>query len=447
MLLASRRVLTDTGFRPAALAIRAGRIENILPYPGPPLDRDGRAEDLGDLVLLPGLVDSHVHVNDPGRADWEGFDRATAAAAAGGITTIVDMPLNSSPVTTTVAALEAKRAALEGRARVDVGLWGGIVPGNAPEIVPLARAGVLGFKAFLSPSGIDEFPHVSHADLERALPRVAETGLPLLVHAEDPAILATAADPACGRRYDRYLATRPAEAEVSAIGYLIDLARRSSVPIHVVHVSSGAGALLIAEAQAEGVPISGETCPHYLTFAAEEIEEGATAYKCAPPIRQAAERDRLWEALTSGALSLVASDHSPCPPALKRFDSGDFAKAWGGVAGLELMLPAVWTGARRRGLPLERVSEWLSSAPARLAGLESRKGWIAPGYDADLVAFAPDDEWVVDPARLHQRHRVTPYAGRALTGRVHTTWLRGREVFHEGAARDAQHGRWLRGGT
>jgi allantoinase len=366
-----------------------------------------------------------VHVNEPGRTEWEGFATAGAAAAAGGVTTIVDMPLNSVPATTTVRALDLKREAARA-CRVDVQFWGGVVPGNAADLDPLADAGVRGFKCFLSPSGVDEFAHVGERDLRQALPILARRGLPLLVHAESPPALQPidpAADP---RRYGTWLASRPARAEADAVALLVALCREYRARIHVVHVAAAEAVTLIAEAKREGLPLTAETCPHYLTFCAEEIADGATEFKCAPPIRDRSQRESLWRALQDGVLDLVATDHSPCPPALK--GDGDFAAAWGGIASLELSLAATWTAASARGLGVDRVAEWLCAAPARLAGLGDR-GMIAPGMRADLVEWDPDASFVVDQQNLQQRHKCTPYHGRRLRGRVLRTWIGGRLVY------------------
>jgi allantoinase len=378
---------------------------------------------------MPGVVDAHVHVNDPGRAEWEGFEHATRAAAAGGVTTIVDMPLNSVPATTDHAAFQRKQEAARGRLAVDVGVWGGVVPDNAHALETLWVAGVFGFKCFLVPSGVPEFQHVTEADLEQALPVLARLGAPLLVHAELPEYVAPVPGPQ--RSYDRYLASRPIEAETSAIDLMIRLAERHRARVHIVHVSSAEGARRIHDAKGRGILISGETCPHYLTFASDEISDGATAFKCAPPIRGQSARAALWDALDCGALELVASDHSPALPSMKALDSGDFISAWGGIASLQLLLSAVWTGARANGLSLQRVAGWLAGRPAAFAGLAGRKGSFTPGADADIVVWDPDDSFVVDPDRLFHRHPITPYSGRRLHGVVRQTWLRG-EVVYDG---------------
>ena len=439
MVVRSQRVVFTDGVRAASIYVRDGRIADIRAHGDRP---SGVPKlDVGERVVLPGLVDTHVHINDPGRADWEGFEHATRAAAAGGVTTLVDMPLNSMPSTTTVQALEAKRRAAAGRCHVDVACWGGVVPGNAAELEPLSRAGVLGFKCFLCPSGVDEFEHVAEADLRTALPVLARLGVPLLVHAEIPALLRDplvapgghSRDP---RRYRTWLDSRPPDSEHAAIDLVARLAREFSVPVHIVHLASADAVPAIAAVRAAGVRLTVETCPHYLTFAAEDIADGATAFKCAPPVRGRDHRERLWRALSDGHIDLIATDHSPSPPALKHIEDGDFVRAWGGIASLQVGLAAVWTGAAARGLPIERLGQWMAAAPARLAGIESVKGAIAVGRDADLVIWDPDAESTVDPSSLQHRHPVTPYAGMRLRGRVHKTILRGTMVYEDG--------QWLR---
>lgn len=417
-------MVTPDGLRAAAVVVRDERIEAVVAFDEVP---SGAAiEDVDDLLVLPGLVDTHVHINDPGRDDWEGFDTATAAAAAGGITTLIDMPLNSDPVTTTPAALAAKRASCRGRLRVDQGFFGGLVPGNTDQIEPLAAAGVLGFKAFLCHSGIDEFPNVTERDLRAAMPVLARLGLPLLVHAELVPSGAPAMDASRPRSYAAWLASRPVAFEVEAIRLLIALCREYRCRVHVVHLAAADALPAIAEAQAAGLPLTVETCPHYLTFAAEEIPDGDPRFKCAPPIRSSDNRERLWAGLRTGLIDTIGTDHSPAPPELKHLDSGDLAQAWGGIASLQLSLPAVWTEARRRGFGPRDLVRWMSQRPAGLVGLTGRKGSVAPGSDADLVVVDPDARFTVDPSALLHRHKVTPYEGRLLTGRVVATYLRGR---------------------
>ncbi|MBO0827656.1 MAG: allantoinase AllB, partial [Streptosporangiales bacterium] len=408
LVVRSRRTVLPDGERAASVVVAAGRIAAVLPYDT--VVDAAETVDLADVALLPGLVDTHVHVNEPGRADWEGFTTATRAAAAGGVTTIVDMPLNSLPPTVDVAALDAKRAAASGQAYVDVAFWGGAVPSNAGRRRELHDAGVLGFKCFTTDSGVPEFPPLSPAELDAALAELAAFDGLLLVHAEDPGELSRA--PAAGVDYASFVASRPASAETVAIAGVLASARRTGARVHVLHLSAADGLTELARARADGVRVTVETCPHYLVLAAEDVPDGATAYRCCPPIREAENREALWRALVAGRIDAVVSDHSPCPAERRR---GDFASAWGGIASLQLGLPVVWTEARRRGHPLADVLRWTAAAPARVAGLAG-KGAVVPGNDADHVAFAPDDEWTVDPAALLHRHPVTPYAGRALTG-------------------------------
>ncbi|WP_234313896.1 allantoinase AllB [Streptomyces sp. NBRC 109706] len=422
VLLRSRRVVTPTGTRPAAVAIAGERIEAVLPHDAPPPE-GARLVDYGDAALLPGLVDTHVHINDPGRAAWEGFASATRAAAAGGVTTLLDMPLNSVPPTVSPEALAVKQAAARGRTWVDVGFWGGAVPGNAGRLRPLHQAGVFGFKSFLSPSGVEEFPALDPEGLAGALTEVAAFDGLLIVHAEDPERLTEA--PEGSRRYADFLATRPAEAEHAAIERLITLAARIGARVHVLHLSAASALPLIAEAKAAGIAVTAETCPHFLTLTAEEVPDGATEFKCCPPIREAANQDALWAALADGTLDCVVSDHSPCTADLK---VPDFGAAWGGISSLQLGLPAIWTAAEARGHQLDDVARWMSTAPARLAGLR-HKGAIEPGRDADIAVLDPEAGFTVDPAALHHRNPVTAYAGRTLKGVVRATWLRGRPIL------------------
>jgi allantoinase len=428
LVLRSRRVVTPEGTRPAAVAVAGGTITAVLPYDAD-VPAGTRREDFGDDVLLPGLVDTHVHVNDPGRSEWEGFWTATRAAAAGGITTVVDMPLNSLPPTTTVGHLRTKKEAAAGKAHIDVGFWGGALPDNVKDLRPLHDAGVFGFKAFLSPSGVDEFPPLDQEQLARSLAEIAGFGGLLIVHAEDPSRLA-AAPQRGGPRYADFLASRPRDAEDTAIAHLIAQAKRLDARVHVLHLSSGDALPLIAEARAEGVRITVETCPHYLTLTAEEVLDGASEFKCCPPIREAANQDALWRALADGTIDCVVTDHSPSTADLK---TGDFATAWGGISGLQLSLSAVWTEARGRGHGLEDVVGWMSTRTARLAGLDARKGAIEAGRDADFAVFAPEETFTVDPAALQHRNRVTAYAGRTLHGVVKSTWLRGERIVADGA--------------
>lgn len=441
LIIRSARVVTPDGLRPATIHIADGRIRAVRDYGD--LADGVPVVDAGDGCVLPGLVDTHVHVNEPGRTDWEGFTSATRAAAAGGVTTLLDMPLNSVPPTTTVSALDAKRGAAMGQCSVDVGFLGGIVPGNSGELIPLLEAGVFGFKCFLCPSGVDEFAPVSEHDLRLALRVLAGQDVPVMVHAELPSALLGPAAGADPRRYETWLGTRPVEAETAAVRLLGELAAETGVHIHVVHVSAPETLGVLMEARSRGARLTAETCPHYLAFAAEEIPVGATAYKCAPPIRDAVRRDGLWAALERGLMQCVVSDHSPAPPAIKSAAVGDFLSAWGGVAGLQLRLPAVWTGARRRGIGLNSIAEWLCSGPARLAGLAARKGAIAAGFAADLVIWRPEDEFTVTEDILRQRHPFTPWLGLRLAGVVEATYLAGRPVFVRGELPGPAMGRLL----
>ncbi|MGX7674903.1 allantoinase AllB [Plantactinospora sp. DSM 117369] len=415
LVLRSRRVVLPDGERPAAICVRDGRIVRVAGYDAVP------GTDLGDLALLPGLVDTHVHVNEPGRTEWEGFVSATRAALAGGVTTIVDMPLNSVPPTVTVPALRAKRAAARGRCHVDVGFWGGAVPAHLAELPALHAAGVFGFKAFLVDSGVPEFPPLDPAGLGEALAAVDAL---FVVHAEDPARIGVAPPSA---RYADFLGSRPPAAERRAVEVVLETARRTGRRVHILHLSAADALPAVAAARSAGVRVTVETCPHFLTLEAAEIPDGATEFKCCPPIRDAANRAALWAGLADGLVDCVVSDHSPCPPALKRLDSGDFGAAWGGIASVQLGLPVVWTEARRRGHGLVDLLRWMARRPAEIAGLPG-KGVLRVGADADLVALDPDAEWTVEPARLLHRHPVTPYAGRRLAGVVRGTWLRGEPV-------------------
>jgi allantoinase len=430
--LHARRIVTPDGERAGVVVVRDGIIAEVLTGEtgsygtGRDTAADGGTADVevpDDCVLMPGLVDSHVHVNEPGRTEWEGFATATAAAAAGGVTTLADMPLNSIPATVSVAALAAKRAAARGKLAMDVAFWGGAVPGNVAELRPLHEAGVVGFKCFLLPSGVPEFPPLGPAGLRAAMAEIASFGGLLIAHAEDHGVI-EAAPPAHGRGYPGFLASRPPAAETVAVRGLLAATQETGCRTHIVHLSAAAALPEIGRARQEGLPVTVETCPHYLTLAAGEVPDGATQFKCCPPIRDAANRGQLWQALADGLIDCVVSDHSPCPPADKHLDTGDFGDAWGGIASLQIGLPAVWTAAAARGLALTDVARWMAQAPAALIGLADR-GEIRPGRQADFCVLAPEEEFVVDPARLRHRHQVSPYAGQKLRGVVRQTWLRG----------------------
>lgn len=426
LVLRSTRVITPEGTRAASVAVAGGKITAVLAYEAEVPD-GARLEDFGDDVLLPGLVDTHVHVNDPGRTEWEGFWTATRAAAAGGITTILDMPLNSLPPTTTTDNLRVKQEVARTKAHVDVGFWGGALPDNVKDLRPLHDAGVFGFKCFLSPSGVDEFPALDQEQLAASLAEITGFGGLMIVHAEDPHHLDSAPQNP-GPKYADFLASRPRDAENTAIENLIAQAKRLNARVHVLHLSSSDALPLIAAAKAEGVRITVESCPHFLTLTAEEVPDGATEFKCCPPIREAANQDLLWDALADGTIDCIVSDHSPSTADLK---TGDFATAWGGISSLQLGLPAIWTEARRRGRSLEDVVRWMSTAPAALAGL-TQKGAIEVGRDADFAVVAPEETFLVDPAELHHRNRITAYAGKTLHGVVKSTWLRGTQIADHG---------------
>lgn len=443
--------MTPQGEKDAAVIIDGDCIVAVKPLSE--VGNDIAVEDLGTLALLPGLVDAHTHINEPGRTEWEGFATATRAAAAGGFTTVVDMPLNCLPETTDVNALELKREAARGQCLIDYALWGGAVDGNQHELEPLALAGVPGFKCFLIYPGCDGFTSIDRDNLATAIPHIARTGLPLLVHAElaapiDAAVAHLNASGADWHKYATYLASRPDEAELEAIAMLLDLCRAHRFRLHIVHLSTAKALPMIVAAKREGLPVTVETCPHYLHCAAEEIEDSATLFKCAPPIRSAANRDLLWQALRDGTLDLIATDHSPCPPEMKRLvatqkgeEVGRFDEAWGGIASLSTALSVLWTQASQRGVSLTDLSRWTSTAPAQLAGLATEVGSIEPGKHANLVAFDTEATFTLTEEMLHYRHKVSPYLGQTLRGRVRTTWLRGERVFSEGEFAGSPRGR------
>ncbi|HEV2883948.1 MAG TPA: allantoinase AllB [Pyrinomonadaceae bacterium] len=447
LVIRSKQVVLPKSIAPASIHIADGIITAVGPFESAPAG--GEVIETGDdSVVMPGLVDSHVHINEPGRTEWEGFASATRAAAAGGVTTLVDMPLNSIPPTTTVAGLREKLDAARDKCFVDVGFWGGVIPGNTEELGPLLDEGVVGFKCFLIHSGVDEFPNVTEADLRAAMPELTRLGAVLIVHAEVPGPINSAGMPGrhssdgpkqtrtdlevCPTKYKTFLASRPRAAENEAVELMIRMAKEFGTRVHIVHHSSADALPMLRQAKFEGLKITAETCPHYLTFAAEEIPDGATEYKCCPPVREAENREQLWDALGNETIDMIVSDHSPCPPDRKLRDSGDFLAAWGGISSLQLRLPIVWTEARRRGYSLETVTRWLCSAPAGLAGLGEKKGAIVAGYDADLVVWNPTAQFKVNGASLYHRHKLTPYEGKTLDGLVETTFLRGRRIYDGG---------------
>jgi allantoinase len=433
LVIRGRNVVLPGSVGARSIQVRDGVIEAVRDYAdvchGAELIQ---ADD--DSIVMAGLVDTHVHINAPGRTSWEGFETATRAAAAGGVTTLVDMPLNSIPATTTLDAFRSKLDEARDKCFVDVGFWGGVVPGNTRELAPLFEAGVVGFKCFLVPSGVDEFEHVTEADLREAMPELARLDALLIVHAELPGPLGCGV-PGDGSAsdYQTFLASRPRAAENEAVELMIRLSREFGTRVHIVHLSSSDAIPLLREAQVEGVAITAETCPHYLHFAAEEIAAGATEFKCCPPIRERENREQLWRGLTAGAIDMIVSDHSPCPGEMKLREAGDFVSAWGGIASLQLRLPVVWTEARRRGFSLPDVAKWLCENPTRQVRLESRKGFIATGCDADLIIWNPEREFVVQGESLYHRHKLTPYNGERLRGVVQKTFLRGRKIYDDGA--------------
>lgn len=448
LVIRARQVLTPDGIVAAEVGVRDGVIAAVaqLPSGGAGSGLAGAVSvQLGDdETLIPGLVDTHVHVNEPGRTEWEGFASATRAAAAGGVTTIIDMPLNSIPPTTSVGALALKRAAAAGQCFVDVGFWGGVVPGNIRELAPLHRAGVFGFKCFLLDSGVDEFAPVTADEMEEAMRVIVSVDSVLLVHAEDAHVI-DGARTGGGRAYANFLASRPREAEDTAIAEVIERSRRTGARAHILHLSSADSLPQLAEAKAQGVRLTVETCPHYLTLCAEDIPDGATAFKCCPPIREAANRDALWEGLKNGIIDFIVSDHSPSTADRKFAGGGDFSLAWGGIASLQLGLSLVWTEAARRGIPLTRVIDWMAAGPARHAGLEA-KGQIAVGFAADLAVFAADETFVVDAKALKHKNPITPYDGRNLRGAVRRTYLAGVPVAELSSAGESPRGQLLRRG-
>src|SRR5215203_271826 len=434
LIIRSQRVVTPEIIGPASVHIRNGIIVALGEW-DEGLEPEIPLVEAGDAVVLPGLVDSHVHVNEPGRTRWEGFATATRAAAAGGVTTLVDMPLNSIPPTTTALGFQEKLAAARGQCFIDTAFWGGVVPGNTSELIPLLDAGVRGFKCFLIHSGVDEFPHVGEENLREAMPELEKRGSVLLVHAELPGPIEKAAEELTGenpRAYETFLKSRPRESENKAVELMIRLCRASGARVHIVHHSSSDVLPLLKAAREEGLPLTVETCPHYLTFAAEEIPDGATHFKCCPPVRERENREKLWEALKQGVIDMVVSDHSPCTADLKLMERGDFLEAWGGIAALQFTLPVIWTQSQKRGFGLPEISRWMSEAPARLAGLDKRKGKIAVGFDADITIFEPEKEFKVVPEIIEFKNKITPYEGINLRGVVKATFVRGRKVYENG---------------
>ena len=427
LIIRGQTVVSADAIGPASIYVRGEKIVAVRPFEEV-LKGCEIVEADDDSIVMPGLVDTHVHINSPGRTEWEGFHTATRAAAAGGVTTLIDMPLNSIPPTTTLAGFKTKLETAKNDCFVDVGFWGGVVPGNTSELAPMFAAGVVGFKCFLVPSGVDEFAHVTEDDLRVAMPELTRIGAMLIVHAELPGPVSPVDD----TDYEAFLRSRPRSMEDEAIELMIRLSREFGTRVHIVHLSSSGALPMLREAQTAGVKITAETCPHYLHFASETIPERATEFKCCPPIREGENREKLWQGLADGTIDMVVSDHSPCPASMKLRDTGDFMAAWGGIASLQLRLPVTWTEARRRGFSLRELTNWLCTNPARQVSLDSRKGTISAGCDADIIIWNPDRELVVDAAHLEHRHKLTPYHGESLTGVVEKTFLRGRKLYENG---------------
>lgn len=450
LVIRARRVALPETFASVSVHIRDGRISDIKPFDDIPEGCEV-IEASDDSILLPGLVDTHVHINEPGRTEWEGFETATRAAAAGGVTTLVEMPLNSIPPTTTLEGLEAKRDVARKKCHVDVGFWGGVVPNNVAEVERLFEAGVFGFKCFLIHSGVDEFPNVTESDLRVVMPLLARLKSLLIVHAEVPGPVERALNAeaetqqrADARSYATFLRSRPKEAEDEAVALMIRLSRETKARVHIVHHCSANALEAVRAAKAAGVQITLETCPHYLSFNAEEIPDGATEFKCCPPIRERENNERLWAALNENLIEMIVSDHSPCPPEMKLRETGDFMAAWGGISSLQLRLPVIWTEASRRGYTIHHLVKWLATAPAQLVGLEQRKGSIGIGLDADLSLWNPDATFRVEPEMLQHRHKLTPYVGRTLRGVVEKTFLRGQMIYDQGRIADEPKGMLLK---
>lgn len=440
LIIRGRKVVLPDTIEPRAVHIHEGKIVAVAAY-----DRLADGCEVIEVeepsVVMPGLVDTHVHVNAPGRTEWEGFQTATSAAAAGGVTTLVDMPLNSIPPTTTIDGFHTKLATARNNCFIDVGFWGGVVPGNTSELAGMFAAGVVGFKCFLVPSGVDEFPHVTEEDLREAMPELTWLGALLIVHAELPGPIK--ADGVPPENYQTFLASRPPAAENEAVAMMIRLSREFDTRVHIVHLSSAEAIPLLRTARAQGVKITAETCPHYLHFTAEEIADGATEFKCCPPIRERDNRELLWEGLTDGTIDMIVSDHSPCPGEMKLRETGDFMKAWGGIGSLQLRLPVVWTDARRRGFSLLDLTGWMCAAPAAQVSLQRQKGSLAAGSDADIVIWDPDQEFEVEATALRHRHKLTPYNGETLRGVVQKTFLRGKKIYDEGHINESARGHLL----
>ena len=436
LALTSQRVMTSRGERPGAILICGEKILDVVSIQEIPSDCP--VEDIGNDVIMPGLVDTHVHINEPGRTDWEGFETATKAAASGGITTLVDMPLNSIPVTTTVDALKQKFLVTQDQLWVDCGFYGGLIPGNLHDLESLADAGVLGFKAFLSHSGIDEFPNITEEHLREALPVFTKKGVPVLVHAELENDVIASEDHST---YKSFQDSRPKSWENNAVKLLIQLCQEYGAQIHIVHLSSSDVLTEIAQTQNDGFPISVETCPHYLHFSSEHISDGDTRFKCAPPIWESDNKEKLWSGLENGIINFITSDHSPCTAELKNLDAGNFEKAWGGISSIQFTLPVIWTECKQRGYSLDQLINWMSTQPAKFIGKDHQKGQISSGYDADLVCWNPDKIYTITKDAIHHKNKLTPYEGESLYGLVYKTFLRGQKIYDNGEFLDNPTGK------
>jgi allantoinase len=439
LIIKSKRVITPEGIKQAQVCINGTTIKAVLSYDAVV---DCPVDDVGEKIVMPGVVDPHVHINEPGRTGWEGFNSATKAAAAGGITTLVDMPLNSSPVTINASSLEKKINRAKHHLHVNCGFWGGIIPGNSKEIEPLIDKGALGFKAFLTHSGIDEFPNVTERDLRMMMPVIARHNLPLLVHCEISDELSKFKYQNISS-YANYLASRPREWEDKAIKLMIRLCEEFACRVHIVHLSSSDSINQIVAAKQRGLPLSVETGQHYLYFNAEDIKDGQTQFKCAPPIREKENNELLWRALKDGFIDFVATDHSPAPPNLKQLASGDFMKAWGGISSLQFALPVLWTAARKRGLSVLDISKWLSENPSKLIGAENRKGKILAGYNADLIVWDEEKTFTVSKSLIQHKHKITPYIGEQLYGVVEQTYVGGVKIYDKGTFINLNSGEFI----
>lgn len=436
LALKSKNIVTPTNIVEGIICCNEGKILSIKAY-------NSNIEniiDVGELFVLPGVIDPHVHINEPGRTEWEGFNTITKAAIAGGVTTLVDMPLNASPVTTTVVAFDAKIKATSNKLNCNCGFWGGVIPGNENEMEGLIKKGVLGFKAFLTHSGIDEFPNVTENDLRKAMPIIAKHNLRLLVHCELSKVLSFQESESS---YLNYMNSRPREWEDNAIELMIQLSQEFNCKVHVVHLSSSNSIKKIQEAKSKGIPITVETSQHYLYFSSEEIGNGKTEYKCAPPIREKENNIKLYKALEENIIDFVATDHSPCTPNLKELESGNFMKAWGGISSIQFALSVLWTVVKNNNGSIHQLVKWLSENPAKCIGFKNTKGKIEIGFDADLIVLNPEEKFTVTESSIHHKNKITPYLNKLLCGVVHQTYLKSKLVFNNGEFITLQQGELL----